>query len=69
MNLRKAPKMGSKIVARLKPGQEITVGGETMGMGWALVSIGDRKITNGWTSTRFLRSVDCDESDTKKLRH
>jgi uncharacterized protein YgiM (DUF1202 family) len=69
LNLRKAPKMGSKILARLKPGQEITVAGETMAMEWALVSIGDRKITNGWASTRFLRSVDCDEGNTKKLRN
>ena len=69
LNLRKAPKMGSKIVGRLKPGQEIEIAGETMAMEWALVSIGVHKVTNGWASTRFLRSVDCDEGDTKKLRN
>ena len=67
MNLRKAPKMGSKIVGRLKPGQEIEIAGETMAMEWALVSFGNYK--SGWASTRFLRSVDCDEGNTKKLRN
>ena len=61
LNLRKAPKMGSKIVGRLKPGELITIAGETMVTKWALVSIGDRKITNGWASTRYLKSVDCDD--------
>ena len=65
LNLRKAPKMGSKIVGRLRSGQEIIVAGETMAMEWALVSLGNYK--SGWVSTRFLRSVDCDEGDTKKL--
>lgn len=62
LNLRKAPKMGSKIVGRLKPGELITIAGETMATKWALASIGfgDRKITNGWASTRYLKSVDCD---------
>jgi hypothetical protein len=66
LNLRKAPRMGSKIVGRLKPGQEIVIAGETMAMEWALVSLSYK---SGWASTRFLRSVDCDEGDTKKLRN
>ena len=38
-----------------------------MAMEWALVSFGSYK--SGWASTRFLRSVDCDEGHTKKLRN
>ena len=63
LNLRKKPVMGSKVLARLKPGQWITIGSEFVKEGWTKVeSIGDREIL-GFVGTRFIVRVRCDQLD------
>jgi hypothetical protein len=63
LNLRKKPMMGSKVLARLKPGQWITIGSESIKEGWTKVeSIGDREIL-GFVGTRFIVRVRCDQLD------
>jgi Bacterial SH3 domain len=69
LNLRAEPKMGAKIIRRLKPGQELVVVAETTHSPWTRVDVimGDKK-TEGkcvcaWASSRFLRFFQCDDND------
>jgi hypothetical protein len=62
LNLREKPMMGSKVLARLKPGQWIHISSQGF-EGWTQVeSIGDRD-TLGFVGTRFIVRVRCDQLD------
>jgi hypothetical protein len=71
LNLRAAPMMGSKVVARLKPGDRLSISSatcETRGSlsicnedGWTRVDgVGDNP-RRGWVATRFLKFIECDQ--------
>src|SRR5262249_15718746 len=68
LSLRTEPKMGSRIIRRVKAGEELFVVVETTGGPWTKVETIVRNETAGkylgaWAATRFLRVFDCGDYD------
>jgi len=66
LNLRAEPKMGAKMIRRVKPGQELWVVAETTLSPWTKVEAIVRGQQIGpylgvWAASRYLRFFQCDE--------
>jgi hypothetical protein len=71
LNLRTLPKMGTRIIARLKPGS-IIYNDEKTENGWTHVTgipWGNSRIRPviGWTKSRFIVTVNCESLETARL--
>jgi hypothetical protein len=66
LNVRAAPKMGSRILKRLKPGE--IIGTDNVSEGWERTYVSRKKNGLplwGWVYSRFIVDVDCESLDNK----